>query len=84
MLYVINDPSGTPLILDGSYVDRDGNLTITASMPNQELDTLPTTGVMYWEGEVVVVDTRDGEPISGHSYVELTGCAHREPIGTTT
>ncbi len=124
MLYIINDPSGTPVILDGSYVDRDGNLTIldgpdfttaptdfwrsdltgitypvawavtlpaldislevTASMPNQELDTRPTTGVIYWEGEVVVEGTRGGEPISGHGYVELTGYADRDPIGTTT
>jgi len=39
----------------------------------QELDTRPTTGVVYWEGSQVVSATRDGVPLGGHAYVELTG-----------
>ena len=33
------------------------------------------TTVRYWEGAVDVTGTRDGEPISGRGYVELTGYA---------
>ncbi|MBA3308173.1 MAG: MMPL family transporter [Chloroflexi bacterium] len=39
----------------------------------QELDTRPTTGVVYWEGSQVVTATRDGVPLGGEAYVELTG-----------
>jgi len=39
----------------------------------QELDTRPTTGVVYWEGSQVVTATRDGAPLGGEGYVELTG-----------
>jgi predicted secreted hydrolase len=41
----------------------------------QELDTRPTTGVVYWEGSQTVRATRDGMPIAGEGYVELTGYA---------
>lgn len=43
----------------------------------QELDTRATTGVIYWEGEVIVEGTRAGEPVAGLGYVELTGYADR-------
>ncbi|MBA3796834.1 MAG: MMPL family transporter, partial [Chloroflexi bacterium] len=39
----------------------------------QELDTRPTTGVVYWEGSQVVTATREGVPLGGQAYVELTG-----------
>lgn len=39
----------------------------------QELDTRPTTGVVYWEGSQVVTATRHGVPVGGEAYVELTG-----------
>jgi len=39
----------------------------------QELDTRPTTGVVYWEGSQVVTATREGVPLGGEAYVELTG-----------
>jgi predicted secreted hydrolase len=48
-------------------------LHLTAALPNQELDTRPTTGVAYWEGAVKVAGTKDGRPIAGRGYVELTG-----------
>ena len=56
-------------------------LTLTPSLPDQELDTSRTTGVTYWEGEVEVEGTRDGEEIVGLGYVELTGYAPVEEIG---
>ena len=45
----------------------------------QELDTRATTGVVYWEGSQVVSATRDGVPIEGEAYVELTGYAAAAP-----
>ncbi|CAN5852667.1 hypothetical protein BH20CHL4_BH20CHL4_16170 [soil metagenome] len=41
----------------------------------QELVRRATTGVIYWEGEVIVEGTRVGEPVAGLGYVELTGYA---------
>jgi predicted secreted hydrolase len=29
--------------------------------------------VTYWEGSVVVEGTRDGAPMSGRGYLEMTG-----------
>jgi predicted secreted hydrolase len=49
------------------------DLTIQPVIPNQELDTSPTTGVFYWEGAVELTGTRGGQPIAGRGYVELTG-----------
>lgn len=51
------------------------DLIVTATLPNQELDTRLTTGVTYWEGAVRATGTRDGAPVSGRGYVELTGYA---------
>ncbi len=49
--------------------DQGLDLTITPLIPNQELNV----SVVYWEGAVVVEGTRNGQPISGRGYVELTG-----------
>ena len=43
------------------------------TVADQELDTRPTTGVVYWEGSQVVEARRDGTPLGGEAYVELTG-----------
>jgi predicted secreted hydrolase len=51
------------------------DLTIAPNLPDQELHTGPTTGIIYWEGSVAVTGTRNGNPISGSGYVELTGYA---------
>jgi predicted secreted hydrolase len=45
------------------------DLTITPLIPNQELNV----SVVYWEGAVLVEGTRNGQPIRGRGYVELTG-----------
>ena len=55
-------------------------MTITPSLPDQELDTRATTGVIYWEGEAVVAATHAGRSVAGHGYVELTGYAPYEPL----
>ncbi|HYN70076.1 MAG TPA: lipocalin family protein, partial [Candidatus Eisenbacteria bacterium] len=45
----------------------------------QELDTRPTTGVIYWEGSQRVVATHDGRVVGGQAYVELTGYTSASP-----
>jgi predicted secreted hydrolase len=47
------------------------------TVPQQELDTRATTGVVYWEGSQVVTATRGDQALGGQAYVELTGYAHR-------
>jgi predicted secreted hydrolase len=49
------------------------DLTLTPTMPDQELDTRASTRLTYWEGQVTVCGTRHGAAISGRGYVELTG-----------
>ncbi|HZF27427.1 MAG TPA: lipocalin-like domain-containing protein [Steroidobacteraceae bacterium] len=41
-------------------------------LDDQELDTTPP----YWEGAVDIVGSRDGKPLRGRGYVELTGYAN--------
>jgi predicted secreted hydrolase len=64
-------PAGWALHLPG----EDLALLFSPSLNDQELDTTPTTRVIYWEGEVIVAGTRRNTPISGLGYVELTGYA---------
>jgi predicted secreted hydrolase len=48
---------------------------LAPTVPQQELDTRQTTGVVYWEGSQRVTATHDGQPVGGTAYVELTGYA---------
>ncbi len=48
-------------------------IALAPTVPQQELDTRATTGVVYWEGSQRVSATRDGLPLGGQAYVELTG-----------
>lgn len=63
-------PSGWTLTLP------NGSLTITPTLPNQELVTTQTTGNTYWEGDSSVTGTIDGQPVTGQGYTELTGYTH--------
>ena len=62
-------PAGWQVGIPGRSLVVDLRPTVA----DQELDTRPTTGVVYWEGSQVVSGTRAGAPISGEAYVELTG-----------
>jgi predicted secreted hydrolase len=53
-------------------------IDLAPTLLDQELDTRLTTGVIYWEGSQVVAATRDGQPLGGEAYVELTGYAPDE------
>jgi len=68
-------PAGWTIRIPGEDLVIDLEPTVAA----QELDTRATTGVIYWEGSQVVAATRDGRPIRGEAYVELTGYAPAVP-----
>ena len=51
------------------------DITIKSSLADQEMHTSETTGVIYWEGSVSAAGTKEGRPINGRGYVELTGYA---------
>jgi predicted secreted hydrolase len=53
----------------------DLDVTVTPELADQELNTVESTGVIYWEGANAVAGTLGGRPITGRSYVELTGYA---------
>ncbi len=66
-------PAGWRARIDAG--DRHLDLVLVPTVADQELDTRATTGVVYWEGSQRVTGTRDGRPVTGHGYVELTGYA---------
>ena len=51
------------------------DLKVDAKFVNQEMRTLDSTGVTYWEGAVAIAGTRNNRPVAGDGYVELTGYA---------
>lgn len=55
------------------------DLSVRAVVADQELNGL-ASGVAYWEGAVDVEGSRDGRPVSGRGYLEMTGYAGR-PMG---
>ncbi len=50
-------------------------IELSPTVADQELDTRPTSGVVYWEGSQHVTAVRGGTVRSGEAYVELTGYA---------
>jgi predicted secreted hydrolase len=50
-------------------------IDISPAMSDQEMLTYRTTGVIYWEGSVSFAGTKNGLPITGQGFVELTGYA---------
>jgi predicted secreted hydrolase len=68
-------PAGWTIRVPGEGLVIDLEPTVA----DQELDTRPTTGVVYWEGSQAVRATRDGVPVAGEAYVELTGYAPAGP-----
>ncbi len=64
-------PAGWTVRLPGEGLD----VRLGPTVAQQELDTRASTGVVYWEGSQRVSATRDGRPVAGQAYVELTGYA---------
>jgi predicted secreted hydrolase len=68
-------PSGWKIDL----LDRKLEISLTPVQLDQELDTRPSTGQIYWEGEVGIDGQANGKPLGGKGYVELTGYARNGP-----
>jgi predicted secreted hydrolase len=51
------------------------DLIVAPNMADQEMRTVESTGVTYWEGSVSVRGFKNGRRINGKGYVELTGYA---------
>ncbi|MEO6350542.1 MAG: MMPL family transporter, partial [Candidatus Limnocylindrales bacterium] len=62
-------PAGWTISIPGEELE----IELTPTVDDQELDTRPTTGVVYWEGSQRVSATHAGQPLGGEAYVELTG-----------
>ncbi len=71
----VDYPSGWMVELPGEGLE----IQLTPSVADQELDTRATTGVVYWEGSQTVRATRNGRPLDGEAYVELTGYGRTSP-----
>ncbi len=53
--------------------DLGADLRIVPLMDDQELVTIRSTGIAYWEGAVRIEGTWKGRRVTGKGYVELTG-----------
>ena len=73
-------PSGWVLEVRGHGLTT----TVTLTLPEQEFDTRPRRGVIYWEGEARIAGVRQGESITGRGSVELTGYAPSVPLDLAT
>jgi predicted secreted hydrolase len=71
----VDYPAGWHIELAGELLTIDLEPTVAA----QELDTRASTGVVYWEGSQRVSASRDGRPVGGNAYVELTGYGAAQP-----
>lgn len=56
---------------------RKIEMDIAATMPNQELDVVASTGFPYWEGAIDVRGREGDKPLAGRGYLEMTGYAGR-------
>jgi predicted secreted hydrolase len=68
-------PSGWRILLPGEGLA----LAVTPLLLDQELVTGGSEGVTYWEGACRISGTSSGRPVTGQSYVELTGYAGPVP-----
>lgn len=69
----ITYPSGWRIVISAKGDVPAMDLTYTPIIPNAELDTRQSTGVVYWEGDSTITGAKAGNPITGSGYVELTG-----------
>jgi predicted secreted hydrolase len=52
---------------------KDISMTITPTLPEQEMLTKRSAGISYWEGRCLVSGTQYDNKLSGNAYVELVG-----------
>lgn len=60
-----------------TFPSLDLMLDVTPLLADQELRTSRSTRVSYWEGAVAITGTKQGRPVKGQGYVELTGYVER-------
>ena len=66
-----------PLDWELTLPDHNSSLRVVPLIDDQELYTVRSTGIAYWEGAVRVEGVWKGEVVSGRGYVELTGYSAR-------
>ncbi len=58
-----------------SVPDLAYTMEIRTDVTDQEMRTPKSTNVSYWEGSIEVKGARDGKPLTGRGYLEMTGYA---------
>ena len=64
-------PAGWEIIIPGAGY----RLTLTPTLPDQEIRSQAPAKVTYWEGQVKIEGVKNGAPVAGLGYAELTGYA---------
>jgi predicted secreted hydrolase len=66
-----NYPAGWEIMIPGAGY----RLTLTPTAPDQEIRSPAPANVTYWEGQVKIQGVKNGAPVKGFGYTELTGYA---------
>ena len=66
-----NYPAGWEIDIPGAGY----RLKLTPTAPDQEIRSQAPARVTYWEGQVKIEGVKDGAPVKGLGYAELTGYA---------
>jgi predicted secreted hydrolase len=59
------------------------DLQLKTPLASQELTSSNNAGRSYWEGAITIHGTKNGAPIGGVGYLEMTGYAGRLMMGST-
>jgi predicted secreted hydrolase len=64
-------PAGWEIMIPGAGY----RLTLAPTLPDQEIRSQAPANVTYWEGQVKIQGDKNGVPVAGLGYAELTGYA---------
>ncbi len=64
-------PAGWEITIPGAGY----RLRLTPTVPDQEIRSQAPAKVTYWEGQVKIEGVKNGAPVAGLGYAELTGYA---------
>ena len=64
-------PAGWEITIPGAGY----RLRLTPTVPDQEIRSQAPAKVTYWEGQVKIEGVKNGAPVTGLGYAELTGYA---------
>ena len=64
-------PAGWEITIPGAGY----HLKLTPTLPDQEIRSQAPAKVIYWEGQVKIEGVKNGTPVTGLGYAELTGYA---------